>query len=379
VLWYDRPPYVTPGLDALADRFDLVLTDHGPWADTDRPDAFSLGVQLERYGAFEAGPDVERVPAFFGALDPRLGHRSHDRLESVLRAAVTHGLRAFDDSSTDELAGDPAAFPTDFGAARSGYLPSRKRPATYRRHPVWVAMPPFSPASLHTRTLEQLASGARVVVPHAIDVEGELKHRVFEANADADHALYAALDAVGDGAQFVVLRELYLRASTGQWLSRLARQLSRDVDPRAARATTLVLADVDAASAPALAQSVLAQRERPAHVVASVTNGAAAAVGVGLSPLERSSIRVDVVEGDAGSAVARATTPFVAIAPPGDGGDQLLDLHVVQACTGAALAAIGDRALVRTDAVRRGDVTLTQRDGAYRWDAPATITSAVPA
>jgi hypothetical protein len=379
VLWYDRPPYVSPGLDALADRFDLVLHDRGPWSDVEAADAFSLGVQLGRFGVLPPGAlgdDGASVgPAFLGALDPRLGHRGRARLASLLRAAVSRGLVAYDDSSLDEAAGNLLAFPGELAECRGGYLPPSLRPATYRRHRAWIGMPAIGGALLHTRTLEQVASGARVAVPHPVSAEGELKQRLFDATSDVEGALHAASEPVTGDAHFVVLRELHRRASTAQWLGRLARLLTLPVDPADARATALVFLDQSATAANELAATTLAQRRRPAQVVVHTTDPASAGA---FDAVRAAGVPVEVVTGDAQGALDAVTAPFTALVTGTElASDHLADLHVVHACARTDLVSVDGRTLARTGAIRAGELTLDparSASGAAVWQAPAAST-----
>ncbi|MCU1429888.1 MAG: hypothetical protein JWL83_3888 [Actinomycetia bacterium] len=382
VLWFDRPPYLAPGLAALADRFDLVLHERGPWADADDADAFSLGVQLARFGALEPMASTERAvpPAFLGTLDPRLGHHNYARLERVMRAAAGSGLRWFDDGAADELAGTRPGVPSELLGARAGYLVAGERPAAYRRHRAWIAMPPLAGdrSGVQRRTVEQLAAGARLIASHQLFLDGELKTRVFDAASDPQHAIDGALHSSSDATQFAVLRELYGRASTSRWLARLARSASLDVRPALARATTLVLSGVGDPAGPSVASVVLAQRERPAAVVVASNGTSPAEIGGALDALQRAGIAVSIVAGGVADAVATAATPWCAIAEDRDlPAEHLLDLHVVAACTTSPVASLGTSApgrapagsaLVRTDALRAGTVALAQFDGALTWE-----------
>jgi hypothetical protein len=384
VLWFDDPAHLVPGLDALAGHFDVVLRDHGPWADTEAADAFDLGVQLARFGVLGPCPTPPGAGVrFLGALDPRLGVRRHAQLRATLEAAVDAGLRWFDDGSTDDVAGAPIALPAALAERRDGYLPANRRAETYRAHRAWIAMPPRAhTATWHRRTVEQLAAGAHVVLPAAAPIDGELKPRVFDASSDPRAALAAAQESFADDAQLAVLRDLYLRASTQRWLARLARAANLALDPAAAYATTVGFLDVTAADADRVVAAVLGQRLRPACVALGLGASTSAADVEGLrAALARAGVDARVVaHGGARAIVEGVTTPWTTFMPAATTGpDHLLDLHVARACSAAAAVAFAGAGaaaptLVRTDAITRGDVVLAGASDDPSWDArPGTI------
>jgi hypothetical protein len=396
VLWFDQPRTLVPGLDELAPHFDVVLTDHGPWTDTDARDAFSIGVQLARFGVVDTSL-AAAVPGFLGALDPRGRPRDRAQLTALLRAATSRGLRWFDDGSNDHVPGVPAAIPDELRHAYAGYLQPNLRPATYRAHAAWIATPGAD--GLSRRAAEQLASGARVVVPAPVAVDGELKPRVIDGStaAGAATAIAAALDGPADHAQLAVLRELYTRAATHEWITRLARLLDVGVDPAAALATTLIAPGVRPDTTSAIVASVLAQRVRPAAVVAGTAPGVTGAeIAAALQPLASVGVTVHVVDGDVDRDVERKRvapllasvgTPWCAvIGPERLGPDHLLDLHVLRACSTTGVVGIGAntrvdarRALVRTDLVRNGSVTFVEGGGGTWVGAPGAVAAYEPA
>lgn len=392
VLWFDRPAHLVPGLDALAERFDVVLTDSGPWVDVKKGDAFSLGVQLARFGALSAGASGSGTgaPAFLGSLDPRLGHRRRASLEAVLREAAGRGLRWYDDGAGDDLAGPHLVDPEDLVATRAGYLPANRRPGAYRDHGVWIGMAPLAASTpIHLRTLEQLASGARVVSPVPAVVDGELKRRVFDGSTDPRGALAAACDAPADDAQFTILRELYQRASTARWLARLAQVTGLPVYPERAAATTVVFTDVDASAANVIVAAALGQRERPAAVLLALRPGTStASLGVVLDTLQREGVHAHVTTATDPAAVAGAvTTPWCTFTGATRlHADHLLDLHVLRACTDSDAVGFGPpgrdtvpvaRALVRASLVADGTVRIADGAAGRVWSGGAARVNAI--
>jgi hypothetical protein len=392
VLWFDQPTHLTPGLDALADRFDLVLTDRGPLAD-DRSDNFSLGVQLARFATLQwPAPDArDPAPGFVGSLDPRLGLRRGAQLQALLDAAAAKGLRWYDDSAFDHLAGSLPDVRASLAPARAGYLQPARRPGAFRERAVWVATPNLAGGdALHARVMEQLAAGARVVTSDSITVPAALAAVLYDGSRDPTGALATALTAAPRDAasHFALLRTLHERASTQQWVARLARACRLGTDPRRAYATTLVVTGVEPANLGSVIDAVRAQRRRPDACVLqpAPTAGALDATGA-IAALAADGIAAAVAEHHAVAAtVAALPTRWCCVAPAsGLTPTDLLDLHVTRACTGASIVAFGrddggrvehHPALVRADLVANGTVTYREtRDGAW-WEAPAALIAA---
>jgi hypothetical protein len=396
ILWFDRPPFLVPGLDAVADRFDLVLGDHGPLADVPRGDAFSLGVQLARFGVLAPpGPGATAedatVACFLGSLDPRLGLRRRARLVATLQAAGARGLRWFDDGAFDDLAGQPPPGVADLEPRRAGYLSTTRRPAAYREHHAWIATPALgNETMLHHRALEQLAAGANVVTTDAVSVTAALRPHILNGSHDPAGAIDALLGRPvrEPGEQLAVLRAVYERAATARWLTRLARACGLSLDPEAAYATTLVVDGIDAGRVASVAGAVLAQRSRPVACALRLAPGVpATAAGGAIAALKAQGVAARVVTAESlSTTMIAARTPWCAVVTldtlqP----DALLDLHVARACSSASVITFGSGpvgrlgafpTLVRTDLVINGTVVVTEDAAGARWDAPAALVAA---
>jgi hypothetical protein len=295
VLVRDVPHALMPGIGWLAASCDAVV-DGG------------LGVQLARFNPLGVSAARPTAPLYAGARDPR----------------EAPAVRALLDSLTG---------PGDSGAAvrLAGARSWRSLPALYRANAVFVT-------ASAAQGLEQAASGARVVGPlgsgtSAATVRGELEA--------ARGARPLTLPEIRAG-----LREIFLASATPARLAALLRAAELPGSLVGGRQVGVLVTLADAAQAARLATALLAQRLRPAEVIAAAGTAAADAVRAALAVLGEHGIRVVVApaDGDAGPGVewtrplARlASVPWLApwAADGGQTADYLLDLACARECAQA--------------------------------------------
>jgi hypothetical protein len=309
VLLRDVPHSLMPGIGWLAASCDAVL-DGG------------LGVQLARFNPVGVTAARPTVPVYAGARDPREA--------PAVRALL------------DSLTGDGPGSVVRLSGARSW----RSLPALYRDNAVFVT-------ASAAQGLEQAASGARVIGPlgsgggagTAAAVRDEI-----EAARDARPLSVAEVR--------VRLRDIFLAGATPVRLAALVKAAELPGSLVGGRQVA-VLAEVSGGTQAArLAAALLAQRLRPAEVIAGcpTTNAgeSAGAVRDALSALARHGIRVVVTEAgpaerDADGAERARPLARLArsgwLAPwPADGGqtdDYLLDLVCARECAQADAVGFG--------------------------------------
>jgi len=299
VLVRDVPHSLMPGIGWLATSCDAVL-DGG------------LGVQLARFNPLGLSPARPTAPVYSGARDPR----------------EAPAVRALLDSLTGP---DPLTGPDTGAAVRlAGARSWRSLPALYRENAVFVT------ASADQR-LEQAASGARVIGPlgsglDAATVRAEL--------ADARAAQPLTLPEIRAG-----LRDIFLASATPARLATLIRTAGLPGSLVGGRQVGVLVSLADGPQAGRLADTLLAQRLRPAEVIACCAPETAGAVRAALAVLGKHGVRVVVTDAarsgtgvDWARPLARlAQVPWLApwAADGGQMADYLLDLACARECAQA--------------------------------------------
>jgi hypothetical protein len=299
VLIRDVPHSLMPGIGWLATSCDAVL-DGG------------LGVQLARFNPLGVTSARPTAPVYAGARDLR-------------EAPAVRML-------LDELTAGGG--PVQLAGARSW----RSLPALYRENAVFVT-------ASAAQGLEQAASGARVVGPlgsgtDAATVRAEL--------AEARAALPLTLPELR-----AALRDIFLASATPVRLAALVEAAELPGSLVGGRQLGVLVSLAGAAQAERLAAALVAQRLRPAEVIASCDASAAEAVRNALDVLGGHGIRVLVAPGAAPrpaagvewarplARLARAPwlTPWTA--DGGQPGDYLLDLACARECAQADAIGFG--------------------------------------
>jgi hypothetical protein len=257
VLLRNVPPSLMPGLGWLAPSCDAVV-DGG------------LGVQLARFNPVGVSAARPADPLYAGARDPREAPAVRALLDSL-----TSGRDA----------------PVRLAAAAGSW---RGLPALYREHAVFVT-------ASAGQAREQLACGARVIGP-------------LGSGLDAD-AVRAELDKARTASPLSLteirgeLRDVFISHATPARLTAIARAAGVPAGLVGGRQIAVLDAVTSAEHARKLAAALLAQRLRPAEVVAAigaVNATEAASVRDALGTLTDHGIRV-VTTGEA--ATATATDP----------------------------------------------------------------------
>ncbi|HEY1670427.1 MAG TPA: hypothetical protein VGG54_32410 [Trebonia sp.] len=295
VLVRDVPHSLMPGIGWLAASCDAVL-DGG------------LGVQLARFNPLGVSAARPTWPLYAGARDPR----------------EAPAVRALLDSLTG---------PADSGAVvrLAGARSWRSLPALYRDNAVFVT-------ASAAQGLEQAASGARVIGPLGSGADTAAVRGELEA---ARAARPLALPEIRAG-----LRDIFLASATPARLAALLRTAELPGSLAGGRQVGVLVTLTDAAQAGRLAATLLAQRLRPAEVIASAAATAADPVRSALGVLGEHGIRVVVTAGDGGGEpgvewarpLARlASVPWLApwAADGGQAADYLLDLACARECAQA--------------------------------------------
>jgi hypothetical protein len=301
VLVRDVPHSLMPGIGWLAASCDAVL-DGG------------LGVQLARFNPLGVSAARPAEPVYAGARDPR----------------EAPAVRALLDSLTGL---DSVTGPADSGAVvrLAGARSWRSLPGLYQDNAVFVT-------ASAAQGLEQAASGARVIGPlgsgtDAATVRGELE----AARAARPLTLPEIRTVLGD---------IFLASATPARLAALLRTAGLPGSLVGGRQVGVLVTLADAAQAGRLATTLLAQRLRPAEVIASAAAAAAEPVRSALAVLGEHGIRVVVTADDAGDKpgvewarpLARlASVPWLApwAADGGQTADYLLDLACARECAQA--------------------------------------------
>jgi hypothetical protein len=326
VLVRNVPATLMPGIGWLAASCDAVI-DGG------------LGVQLARFNPIGASVARPTVPVYAGERDPREAPAVRALLDSLTSSAANGG--------------SPAVRLVPGPAARSW----RSLPALYRDHGVFVT-------ASAAQGREQVASGARVIGPLASGTDASAVRAELAAAREESPA--------SPGEVRVWLRDIFTDHATPARLAAIARTagLSGSLSLAgglaggiaAGRQVAVLTVVRDAGQAGRLAAAMLAQRLRPAEVVAAVADGAAAdatldsavmaAVRDALGRLADHDIRVVVVpDGQGADRDAEWARPLARLASApwaapwtADGGqppEHLLDLACARECALADAVGFG--------------------------------------
>jgi hypothetical protein len=312
------PVALMPGLGWLAAACDAVV-DGG------------LGVQLARFNPIGITVARATAPVYAGQRDPR---------EAPAVRALLDSLTASDGSDAEHSDAGPAV---RLAGARSW----RALPALYRGNAVFVT-------ASAAQGREQTASGARVVGPLGSGTSAAaLRDELAPAAAGAPLTLPEIRPR---------LRDIFLDDATPARLAALLRAAELPGSLVGGRQVAVLAELADGAQAARLAASLLAQRLRPAEVIAACPPGAAAAVRDALAGLDRQGLRVVVSEAPSATAVAgRAAAPLERLrrltrlasaswlapwpapgaADGGQGEDYLLDLACARECAQADAVGYG--------------------------------------
>ncbi|HEY0933390.1 MAG TPA: hypothetical protein VGD91_06545, partial [Trebonia sp.] len=249
VLVRDVPHSLMPGIGWLAASCDAVL-DGG------------LGVQLARFNPLGLNPDRPAAPVYAGARDPR----------------ETPAVRALLDSLTAVAAGDGDGGP---GAAvrLAGARSWRSLPALYRDNAVFVT-------ASAAQGLEQAASGARVIGPLGSGTDAAAVRAELEAARAARPLTPAEIR--------VRLRDIFLSDATPARLGELLQTAGLPGALVGGRQVGVLVSLADGAQAGRVAAALLAQRLRPAEVIAVCPDGEAQAARDAFRGLAGHGIRVSV-------------------------------------------------------------------------------------
>jgi hypothetical protein len=300
ILVRNVPASRMPGIGWLAASCDAVL-DGG------------LGVQLARFNPVGVTSARPVSPVYAGARDPR----------------EAPAVRALLDSLTVGTGGADA--PVRLTGERSW----RSLPALYREHAVFVT------ASAE-QGREQLASGARVIGPVGSGTSAGTIRGQLEA---ARGARLPVLNEIRG-----TLRDIFTDHATPARLVEFARAADLPTGLVGGRQVAVLTTVADAGAAGRLTATLLAQRLRPAEVIAAASTAAAPAVREALSKLTDHDIRVVVTDAELPAGrewtrpLARLTSaPW--LAPWAADGDQppayLLDLACARECAQADAVGFG--------------------------------------
>jgi len=245
VLVRDVPHSLMPGIGWLAASCDAVFDDGGLGG--------GFGVQLARFNPLGVSSARSTAPVYAGARDPREA--------PAVRALL------------DSLTGPEGV--VRLAGARSW----RSRPALYRDNAVFVT------ASV-TQGLEQAASGARVIGPLGSGVDAATVRGELEAARAARPLTRSEVRAR--------LRDIFLASAAPARLAALLRAAELPATLVGGRQLGVLVSVDDAAQAGRVAVALLAQRLRPAEVIAACPPAAAEAVRAALGPLAGQGIQVTV-------------------------------------------------------------------------------------
>ena len=240
VLIRDVPHSLMPGIGWLAASCDAVLDG-------------ALGVQLARFNPLGVSAARPAAPVYAGARD--------------LREAPA--VRALLDDLTS------AGGPVRLAGARSW----RSLPALYRENAVFVT-------ASASQGLEQAASGARVIGPLGSGTGASAVRGELAAARDAGPLTLPELR--------VRLRDVFAADATPARLAAVVKAAGLPGALVGGRQLAVLASLADAAQAGRLAATLLAQRLRPAEVIASCPSAAEGSVRSALGALRENGIRVVV-------------------------------------------------------------------------------------
>jgi hypothetical protein len=289
VLWWSNARHAVPSLIPFESRFDVVLSTD---VDEDRIDRlWDRGVQLSRFSPVGIGRDRPFHPV------------THGRWEQ----APPRGLRSFVDMAAAALAHDqlelwidaeavtgPTWLPKQFQAQDVRRVVGIDLPDLYRGHGLFLAEPLTTPPGqrgVSTRTLRELASGARVVSGPNETLAAELGEWI-DWTADAVGIGAAVRSAAGQGPRTAadlrrLLRGLFLKHDTSGAVARLTRLVG--VREARRRRTVCVVTRLDENARPeTFVDAVILQRHRPSEALIAADDPADAKAAI--SELERAGI-----------------------------------------------------------------------------------------
>ena len=309
------------GLLPLEPAFDLVIdAAHGP----DGTVGWSRGVQLARFNPLGAPVTRDGRPLFIGGFDPRAPMRERQFIESVLAAAraidLGVGLDADAPTGWD-------AVPEDMRDSVLGRIAWSGLAPLYRRTSLVIANP-FTDRdrgwAVDARTLEQLASGTRIVSGPNCPLEGMAERHVTVIR-DRDDAARGIADAVASGAPTfaqvrTLLRALFLGHASAVMLSQITRRLGLSIDPLSGRSVTAVV-DLSADSdIERIIESMTQGIQRPTRTVIRLDDGARWS-GTADTAMANAGIDVEVLSGAPGTKASRLesdeTTEWLSLWPQG--------------------------------------------------------------
>ncbi len=335
VLWKSQAVPEPVGIALFEPRFDLVL---GP-ADWDP------GVQLAVFNGAGLDPQRSGAPLFVGAWDPRARRGDAERLLGVLAAGVAAGLEILVDEHS--LAG-PEAFPEMLRPAIRGTLDPSVAAGRYRSRRV-VISDPNGPGGLG-RALEALACGARIVAPPSDQlrrVGGEQATLVGRGD-DAAAAIRSAnaREPLGETDLRRAGRQIFQAHAVPVALAKVSGLLGLAVDPLRSRAIAILLGGLTRESAPAVADALRAQTQRPHEVIVPATAGGDLAGMTGLAGMAKLGITVRSVDGTTDETgwpglAAAARVPWVVAWPEGGLADPNALLDVAAAAELSRADAVG--------------------------------------
>jgi hypothetical protein len=296
-----------PGIGWLAASCDAVL-DGG------------LGVQLARFNPVGVTAARPTVPVYAGARDPR-------------EAPAVRALLDVLTTDRQERA------PVRLAGARSW----RSLPALYRDNAVFVT-------ASAAQGLEQAASGARVIGP--LGSGGGTGANPATVRGEIEAARAARPLSIAEVR--VRLRDIFLADATPVRLGALVKAAGLPGSLVGARQVAVLAEVADGPQAARLAAALLAQRLRPAEVVAGCPAAGTGAVRDAFGALARHGIRVTVTEAgpaerDADGAdrarplarLAKAAWLAPWTADGGQPADYLLDLACARECAQADAVGFG--------------------------------------
>jgi hypothetical protein len=257
------------GLVPLEPRFDLVLDVSGS---ADGAPGWTRGIQLARFNPL-GGPTVrDKRPLLVGGLDQRASVWERRFLEPVLAVARERGLvvvHAADDGPVSRDDDDPER------------LAWCDLAALYRRTACVIANPfteRYRVATVPARTLEQLASGARVISgPNQalVAAAGQFVTLVQDP-AVASERIASALEAGPTSSSQMrhLLRTLFQRHASPVMLSMITRKLGLPTDPLSRRSVTALVSLDGDADVESVVGSLTRQVHLPTRTVIRLAGGA---------------------------------------------------------------------------------------------------------
>ena len=290
VLWWNNPPHAVPGLIPFESRFDLILTTNSDRGSTE--ELWAPGVQLTRFSP--VGIDRARPfhPVAHGRWDQAPPRALRSFMDTAMEAVADAGIELWVDA---EAATGTAWLPNRVPERAVRRVADTDLPDRYRAHGLFLAEPLTTPPTqggVSTRTLRQLASGARVVSGPNKALADELGDWIDWA-ADAAGVRAAVRTAAGLGPRSAsdarkLLRGLFQRHDASGAVAKLARLAG--VRHAKRRRDVCVVTRLDEEADPELfVDAVILQRYRPAEALVATDDPAGARAAI--DELERAGIQ----------------------------------------------------------------------------------------